>query len=71
MMGEPTVTLDALKGQALEEFLQRIADQQSPITVRLPDGQEISIQPKGGLKPLPALEGYVPQGWKEALYARD
>jgi len=33
-----------------------------------PNGDEVIIQPKLPLKPLPILEGYVPEGWKEAIY---
>ncbi len=69
-MAEQTVPLEALQGQRLEELLQRVADQQAAVTVRLPDGREVVIEPKLCLKPLPALEGYVPQGWKDAIYAR-
>ena len=69
-MAERTVPLEALQGQRLEELLQRVADEQSVVTVRLPDGREVVIEPKPCLKPLPALEGYVPQGWKDAIYAR-
>ena len=66
-MGETTVTLEDLQGQSLEEVLQRIADQHASLTVCLADGQEVTIQPKTKLKPLPILDGYVPSGWKEML----
>jgi hypothetical protein len=70
-MTEHTVTLEALKGQSLEELLQQVAAHRMPVTVLLPDGTEIVIEPKPRLKPLPVLEGYVPAGWKDAVYGRD
>ncbi|MHC4089556.1 MAG: hypothetical protein ACYSVY_04620 [Planctomycetota bacterium] len=67
-MTEQTVTLEALQGQSLEEILQQVADERVTVTVLLPDGKEVVIEPKPRLKPLPVLEGYVPAGWKDALY---
>lgn len=64
-MVRQTVTLEALKNEQLEDLLPRIVDQQ---TVLMPDGNEIVIEPKRRLKPLPILEGTVPFGWKRALY---
>lgn len=70
MMGQ-TVTLASLKGRPLEEIIQRVADEQSSVTILLPDGQAVIIEPKHRLQPLPVLEGHVPSGWKDAVYARD
>jgi hypothetical protein len=69
-MAERTVTLETLRGQPFEEILRDVAAQQQALTVLLPDGQEVIIEPKVCLKPLPVLEGYVPKGWKDAMYAR-
>jgi hypothetical protein len=66
-----TITLDALKKQSLEEVLQQVADQRVTVTVLLPSGKEVVIEPKSRLKPLPVLEGRIPAGWKDALYGRD
>ena len=60
-MTEQTVTIEALKGQSLEELLQQVADQHVTITVLLPDGKEVVIEPKPRLKPLPVLEGERPR----------
>ena len=70
-MTEQTVTLAALQGQSLEEFLHRVAQQRTLVTVLLPDGHEIMVALKPRLKPLPMLEGHVPAGWKDAVYGRD
>lgn len=70
-MAAQTMTLEALKGQSLEELLQQVADQRVTVTVLLPDGTEVVIEPRPRLKPLPVLEGHVPAGWKDAVYGRD
>ena len=68
---DQTVTLASLKGRPLEEIIQRVIDEQSSVTVLLPDGRAVIIEPKQCLQPLPVLEGHVPMGWKDAIYARD
>jgi len=69
-MTHQTLTLDQLKGQPLEKVLQEVADRKSIVTVLLPDGREVVIESKPLLKPLPKLEGRVPEGWKDAIYGR-
>ena len=69
-MAEHTMTLEALKGQSLEELLQRVANQRVTVIVLLPDGKEVVIEPKTHLQPLPVLEGRIPAGWKDAVYGR-
>ncbi|HXH13072.1 MAG TPA: hypothetical protein VNP04_25285 [Alphaproteobacteria bacterium] len=68
-MGRQALTLDDVKGRSFEEVIQDIAGQESTVTVLLPDGKALIIQPKPRLKPLPKLEGRVPEGWKDAIYA--
>jgi hypothetical protein len=70
-MAEQTMTLEALKGQSLEELLQHVANQRVTVIVLLPDGKEVVIEPKTHLQPLPVLEGRIPAGWKDAVYGRD
>ena len=68
-MSQPTsLTLQELQGIPLERFFQSILSEQTGRVVRLPDGNEILVQPKTSLKPLPELEGEVPAGWKAAIY---
>lgn len=67
-MGKQTLTLDDLREQTLEEVLRRVIRQQEEITVLLPEGETVAIQPSPRLKPLPVLEGFVPEGWKDAVY---
>jgi hypothetical protein len=69
MVGQ-TLTLAELQSSSLEQIFQDVADQQLIVTVLLPDGREVVIEPKPSLQPLPELEGRVPEGWKDAVYAR-
>lgn len=69
-MANQVLTLDEFKRYPLEELLQDIANQGATLTVMLPNGKEVVIESKPRLKPLPELDGYVPKGWKEAVYAR-
>ena len=69
-MADQPLTLEELKGRPLEEVLQDVADRGTAVTVLLPDGKEVVIEPKQRLKPLPKLEGRIPEGWQDAIYAR-
>jgi hypothetical protein len=64
-----TLTLEELKQQSLEDLLHEIVMQGTIIVVRLPEGGEIVMGPKQPLEPLPVLDGYVPEGWKDAIYS--
>ena len=70
-MTEQQVPVNELKGKEWEEVLGDIADQQSRLTVVLPDGRALTIESRPCLKPLPELEGRIPEGWKDAVYARE
>ncbi|MGR3220905.1 MAG: hypothetical protein ACUZ8H_13970 [Candidatus Anammoxibacter sp.] len=67
-MKEQTLTLKELKDKSLEEVLQLSLINKQIMIVKLPNGGKVVIQPKPQLKPLPVLDGYVPNGWKEAIY---
>ena len=67
MDATPVITLDQLAGISIEEFLGR-ALQEGTLTVQFPDGEAVTIQPKPKLQPLPILEGYVPEVWKDEIY---
>jgi hypothetical protein len=69
-MASQILTLDEFKQHTLEELLHGIVEQGSTLTIILPNGREVVIASKPCLKPLPELEGSVPPGWKEAVYAR-
>lgn len=69
-MLEQTLTLDELKERALENVLQEVAERRATVTVQLPDGKQVVIEPKRPLKPLPILKGRIPEGWKDAIYGQ-
>ena len=58
----------AHRGISLEEVLREVVKQQEVLTVRLPEGDLVAIEPAPQLRPLPVLEGSIPQGWKDAVY---
>lgn len=63
-----TSTLDDLEDRDLEDVLRQVIARQEVLAVRLPEGETVLIQPALRLKPLPVLEGFVPDGWKDNLY---
>jgi hypothetical protein len=67
-MENQTLTLDDLREQTLEDVLRRVVREQEVLTVRLPGGETVAIQPSPELKPLIVLDGFVPEGWKDAIY---
>ena len=69
-MTTETLVLEDIRGQSLEELLRDVVKGSTQVIVRMPDGEEVIIEPRPRLKPLPELEGYVPKGWKDAIYAQ-
>ena len=67
-MTSKTLTLNEIEQTQLKEILQSVLTKQLRLTVQLPGGEEVIIQPKPSLKPLPVLKGCVPADWKEAIY---
>jgi hypothetical protein len=63
-----TLTMDEAKSHPLEELLREIDATQVPVRVILEDGHEVEIKPAPTLKPLLTYDGYVPEGWKDAIY---
>ena len=64
-----TMTLEDIRERSLEEVLWDVVKSYTYLVVRMPGGEEVVIESKPRLKPLPVLEGYVPRGWKDAIYA--
>jgi len=67
-MTSKTLKLNELEKKKLREVLQIVSTNQVALIVQLPNGEEVVIQPKPVLKPLPILDGHIPGGWKEAIY---
>jgi hypothetical protein len=64
----PIVSLDKLTNLSLEEFLETVLKQGTALTVQLPTGQTVTIDPHQTLSPLPILNGSISEGWKDAIY---
>ncbi|MEK6300079.1 MAG: hypothetical protein AABO41_05105 [Acidobacteriota bacterium] len=68
-MPENVRTLEELRGRTLDDVLHEVARQRHALGVVLDDGELIVIQPAELLRELPALEGSMPKGWKDAVYS--
>ncbi len=62
------LTLHDIKDRTVEELLQSVSTAQQILDILLPNGAEVLIQPKPPLRQLPVLDGYIPEGWKDAIY---
>ncbi|MCI0695127.1 hypothetical protein L0337_24345 [candidate division KSB1 bacterium] len=62
-----TSTIEQLEDKSLKEILRSVLMDQKVLAIQF-DGDEVVIQPKRRLKPLPILDGHIPDGWKEAIY---
>jgi hypothetical protein len=60
--------LEDLRGSTIEEVLFDVVKRGEALSVRLPEGEVVLIAPSPDLRPLPELDGYVRDGWKEAIY---
>jgi len=67
-MVQRITTLEELKGHTIEELLSEVAHSREPLTVVLEEGGSVLISPEVALKPLPKLEGRIPEEWKDAIY---
>jgi hypothetical protein len=67
-MSSQVLTLEAIKDISLEDLIARVLKEHQTLTIRVSGGQEVVIEPKQQLKPLSVLDGYIPQGWKDAVY---
>ena len=66
--GRYYLVMEYCEGRTLEDVLREVVRLQQILTVRLPEGEVVAIEPSPRLKPLPTLEGFVPEGWKDAIY---
>jgi hypothetical protein len=67
-MTERIMTLEEVGERTVGDLLHEVASERAAMTVVLGDGEMVVIQPAPALKPLPELEGFVPEGWKDAVY---
>lgn len=62
------LTLKELKHVSLDEIIRQVLEQRKTLTILVSEDREVTIQPKTRLRPLRVLEGYIPEGWKDAIY---
>ncbi len=67
-MTERIMTLEEVGERTVGDLLHEVASERAAMTVVLGDGEMVVIQPAPALKPLPELEGFVPEGWKDEVY---
>ncbi len=73
---ERTLTLEDIQGRDLPGLLREVARGQDTLRIVLGDGEAVSLQPAAPdsageprvPKSLPQLPGFVPPGWKDAIY---
>ncbi len=63
-----TITVAEVGGRSVDELLQEVTKKQETLRVEMAGGEFVEIKPLPKLKPLTRLEGYVPPGWKDAIY---
>ena len=67
-MTERIVTLDEVRERTVDKLLHEVASEREAVTVVLGDSEGVVIQLAPSLKRLSELEGFVPEGWKDAVY---
>jgi hypothetical protein len=65
MNTQTVVSLDKLTNLSLEEFLKTVLKQGTALTVQLPNGETVTVEPHQALPLLPILNGSIPEGWKD------
>lgn len=83
-MSSRTVTLEEIRHVPLEEIIQQVIAQRKPLTIQVSMDEEVTVQlksreasdqpeassrPVPNLIPLPVLDGYIPEGWEDAIYS--
>ena len=71
-----TMTLEEVGDRNATDLLREVASRQEPLTIILEAGVNVTLEVERfaepaapvELKPLILLSGYVPNGWKDAIY---
>ncbi|HIK12895.1 MAG TPA: hypothetical protein IGS52_21990 [Oscillatoriaceae cyanobacterium M33_DOE_052] len=61
------LAIENIKNLSVEEFLSLLR-QKETLVVQFSPGEVLTIRATVELAPLPKLDGYIPQGWKDAIY---
>lgn len=63
-----TTCIEDVQGRSGDDLLKELAQSQETLRIKLADGDYVEIKPFPKLEPLLTFEGYVPDGWKDAIY---
>ena len=66
-MAGQILNIEELKGISVEEVVRQLLTRRDRLTIVVSEDEEVSIELKSQLKPLPVLEGKIPEGWKDAI----
>lgn len=69
METQAVFTLDELQELSVSDLLRLVLEKKRRFQIAMPNGETVIVQPEPKLMPLPELEGSVPEGWKDAIYA--
>lgn len=67
-MTTQSVKLEELESSDLNDIFESVIEKNMVLTIQLPNGNAVLVQPNPFLKPLPEFEGKMPQNWKDAVY---
>ena len=70
-MAGQILNIEELKNVSVEEVVRQLLTRRDRLTIVVSEDEEVSIELKSRLKPLPVLEGKIPEDWKDAIYGRD
>jgi hypothetical protein len=63
-----TISVQDVQGRSIDDLLNEVTQKQETLRVKMAEGEYVEITPLPKLKPLLTFEGYVPEGWKDAIY---
>lgn len=63
----PQIALETIKNLSIEDFLHLLREKET-LVVQVSNNEVVRIQTSRELPLLPQLDGYVPPGWKDAIY---
>lgn len=61
------IALESIKNLSIEDFLHLLREKET-LVVQVSSSEFVRIQTSRELPLLPKLDGYVPPGWKDAIY---
>ena len=66
-MAGQILNIEELRIVSVEEVVRQLLTRRDRLTIVVSEDEEVSIELKSRLKPLPVLDGKIPAGWKNAI----